>query len=215
MKCARLEARKSLDVFKPHFDQHSWGFLTISFHGNLRYSTTDSPAQWWSYWDAASECLRGLRKDGCIQGAIVREELSINSIAPIRVLPHVHAIVSYPDITSTVIDALIFDVHHALEASGEDNPLHPSIDFKPLVAEADFHRVWEYVYKPTLFYSAYDAKWDDDAPPQAKAILNHSMRDAIDAAIHIPYMRRQTHYLGNMRSASRDFIGVTQAASRN
>ena len=212
LKCARIEARSSLDVFKPHFDQHSWGFLTVSFHGNLAYSPTTSPAQWWRYWDASSMSVRNLRKFGHIQGAIIREELAINAIAPIRIIPHVHAIVSYPDITQSVQDELAFDVYSALENAGEDAPLHPSVHFEPLLTEMDFVRVWHYIYKPTLFYSAYEAKWNDDATPHAKNCLNQSMRTAIDAAIHIPSGRRQTHYLGNMRSGRRDFIGISRAA---
>ena len=210
LKCASLEARKSLNVFKPNFHNHSWGFLTISFHGDLPYSSTVSPAEWWRYWDATVHGVRQLNKAGYIQGAILREEIAINSIAPIRVLPHLHAIVSSPDVSDGVIDELGFDVYSYLDAQGEGVELLPSIRIQPLLTEDDFERVWFYIYKPTLFYDAYLAKWNDDATPQAKGCLNRSMHEAIDATIHIPFRRRQIHYLGNMRSSNRDFIGVLE-----
>ena len=210
LKCASLEARKSLNVFKPNFHNHSWGFLTISFHGDLPYSSTTSPADWWRYWDATGYGVRQLRKSGYIQGAILREEIKINSIAPIRVLPHLHAIVSSPDVSDGVIDELGFDVYSYLDTDGDGVALLPSIRFQPLLTEDDFERVWFYIYKPTLFYDAYLGKWNDDATPQAKSCLNRSMHEAIDATIHIPFRRRQIHYLGNMRSSNRDFIGVLE-----
>ena len=209
LKCARLEARKSLKVFRPLFGLHRWGFLTISFHNNLLYSRTVSTTQWLRYWDAASASVTNLRKQGFIQGAIVREELAINSIAPMRVLPHIHAIVSYPDITDSVKYTLASDVNSALQAAGEDAPLIPSIHFGALSTEEDFVRTWEYIYKPTLFYEAYSAKWDDEAMPRAKKCLNRSIHEAVEAAIHIPHGRRQIRYLGNMRSGTRHFIGVS------
>jgi hypothetical protein len=137
----------------PDFHHHTWGFLTVSFHGDLPYSSTVSPAEWWRYWDAT----------GFIQGAILREEIKINSIAPIRVLPHLHAIVSNPDVSNSVIDELGFDVYSYLDAQGERVKLLPSIRFQPLLTEEDFEKVWFYIYKPTLFYDAYLAKWNDDA----------------------------------------------------
>ena len=213
-KCASLEAQKSLNVFKSNVSHCSWGFLTISFHGDLPYSTTASPDEWWRYWNAAVHGVRILHQDHHIQGAILREEIKINSIAPIRVLPHLHAIVSQPDIGEGTIEGLAESVQSYLEEQGEELALPPSIQFKPLPTEDDVEKVWFYIYKPILFYEAYNAKWNDNATALVKERINRSMREAIEAVINIPFGRRQIHYLGNMRSTRRDFIGVTQPASR-
>jgi len=209
-KCADWEARKSLKAFKPVFNSHSWGFLTISFHGDLPYSLTESPTQWINYWNASFHGLKNLYKTGHIGGAISREEIKINSIAPIRILPHLHAIVSEQDITEAVMDELQFDVHSYLEALEPDSSLVPSIDFKPIPTEKDFETVWHYIYKPTNLYEAYETQWRDDATPSEKEALNSSIYDTINAVIQIPHGRRQINYVGHMRSNNRDFIGISQ-----
>jgi hypothetical protein len=208
-KCASLEARKSLDVFKPNFHNHSWGFLTVSFHGDLSYSTTGSASEWCRYWDASTKGVRELRKDRHLDGAIIREEMKFNSIDPIRVLPHIHAIIPQGELSEVAIQELTDFIQSYEDADGGTIDLQPSIRFKPLLTEVDFEKVWFYIYKPTLFFSAYYARWNDLASPEVKQRINRSAREAIEAAINIPFQRRQIHYLGNMRSAQHDsFIGV-------
>ena len=70
-----------------------------------------------------------------------------------------------PDIGEGAIEQLAESVQSYLEEQGEELALPPSIQFKPLLTEEDVEKVWFYIYKPTLFYEAYNAKWDDNATP--------------------------------------------------
>lgn len=206
--CAARAARRTLQTFQPRFHHHQWGFLTISYNGQIPL-TYHSGSDWWLYWDAARTALKRLVDTAGVNGAIVREELAIPHLSPTTALPHVHAIVPTSELSPEAFERIRNWVWGYRDDLGMGVELEPSIDFHPITTEDEFERHVYYLHKPHDLVSPYATRWDNDASTAEKTALNRSMRDLIEALIFHPKGRHQIDYHGNMRASSKNcFIGV-------
>ena len=206
--CAMRASRRTLKAFQPKFYQHQWGFLTISYDGQLPLNHL-SGSEWWLYWDAAKAALKRLVSTHGVEGAFYREEIAIPSLSPTTAIPHLHAIVPTDDLTPESLDRIKNWVCGHRDDMGSGVQLEPSINFKPIPTEDDFVRIVSYLHKPIDLVTPYVSIWDRNASREDKVALNRSMRDLIEATIMYPKGRNQIDYCGNMRASSKArFIGV-------
>ena len=103
--CAHRRRMKVLKTFLPCLGKMPLYFLTISFEGDLSFLPGDAFAVE-VYWDASVRAVKDMVNEGIFKGAFWSEELNLNSLLPLRVLPHVHVIVAADELNLSTIDDL-------------------------------------------------------------------------------------------------------------
>ena len=94
----------------PSFSRGHFYFVTLSFAGGLPFAGAGA-FDCLNYWNACKAALGSLIEQELIRGAFWVEEIKLLSLLPLRVMPHVHALV----------DADSFD-RPALEATMQKAP---------------------------------------------------------------------------------------------
>jgi hypothetical protein len=81
------------------FDEGPWAMFTFSFTGNLPLDFTSAVATPLShidlvtYWDAIRHAVRRMLEEGIIRGAVLAEEIHLDSLMPVAlVTPHSHVL---------------------------------------------------------------------------------------------------------------------------
>lgn len=87
---------------------------------------------WLVHWEACKSALVQLVRDQRIRGVFWSEELAVNSLLPVRVLPHVHAIVDADDVDVELIRDMEALVAAYLERHLDDGQLIPNVHGKPI-----------------------------------------------------------------------------------
>ena len=208
MHCARRNVQNTLRTFGPAFHRHQWGFLTLSYHGDLPFTHISGP-DWSRHWDAAKSAVKRLVANEIVGGAMIREELAILSLNPTSVQPHVHAIVPAGELSKAAEECLSSWMQGYRDDQGDGVSMPPSIKFERIATEEDFNRIVQYIHKPIDFVTPYVGLWGLVETYEEKVMINRAIRDAMEAVIVLTQGQRQIDYFGNMRAASkRSFIGV-------
>jgi hypothetical protein len=208
--CCFLERRHALARYVPCYDSGIWHFLTGSFTGDLKMTGTGDYYELLHYWDAYKIALQQLVKDKLIRGAFWTEELAVNSIAPVHVLPHIHATIEADSVDAEVIEKLNAAVSLNLKATLGPDHLAPNIQVKSLNSQRKLLSHLRYQVKPIKLVKAYDLAWSRALHNnRAGAVrLNSETTDLVLGYSSITNRRFKINYAGNLNPKTKLYIGV-------
>jgi hypothetical protein len=175
--CSFLSRQQALARYVPVYDSGIWHFLTGSFVGDLHMTGTNSYYDLLHYWDAYKRAMYQLVDDGLVRGVFWTEELAVNSIAPVHVLPHIHAIIEADAMGEGVVEALTTSVINNLRAAIGPDHLTPNFQIKSLNSQRKLLSHIQYQVKPIQIVRAYDVAW-------SRAV--HNIDKARFSSIHKP-----------------------------
>ncbi len=197
--CAFHRRRGLYERLLPSFGRVPLYFLTISFTSDLDFE----PAlgnRLDLYWNACTEALKSMKKGGYFTGVLAQEALHVSSLLPkTRVLPHVHALVSGPDLSGAVLEELrrrVANYRHVVRFPEKDEdgtiyevfePLVEFVELEPcsrtylIKTKTDLMRVLRYLTKPADFVTPYREAWDQfvNGDLDAAALLNQNAHDLV------------------------------------
>lgn len=141
-----------------------WSHVTISMKtppfAEIDLSESDEPrpperAEF--FWKAIRSALRGLFKEGLLEGAIVRDELAVLQFVPLKYSPHTHALVAGADFKS---EDFVAHFREAAVAEGlsPESPLE--VDIREVEDQRDFLGLLKYFSKPIPVHDAYTRAWN-------------------------------------------------------
>ncbi len=195
--------------YVPAFEDGTWHFLTGSYTGDLTMKGPTDAHDWLDYWDAYKLALNQLVKDGDLRGVYMTEELAVNSMLPVQVLPHIHCIIEASAITRDTVAKLKHLVTQHLY-SRFDQPLTPNIKVDAIKTQRSLFHHLRYMFKPINVVKAYDLAWAKALHNNRKLAqsLNSQTTDLVLGYAHVTTDRQKMHAKGNLDSRSKNFIGV-------
>lgn len=163
-----------------------------------------------AYWDAYKSSLQKVVKEGLIRGAFWTEELAINSISPVQVLPHVHAIIEASDLRETVVQQIRDLVVSNLRAALGPDCLAPNIQVKSLNSQNKLLSHTQYLLKPIRIVRAYESAWSRAIHNnRAGAVgLNSETTDLVLGYSSVTKDRTRINYAGNLSPKTKQYIGT-------
>jgi len=175
-------------------------------------NTTNDYYELLHYWDAYKIALQQLVKDKLIRGLFWTEELAVNSIAPVRVLPHIHATVEADSVDAEVIEKLNSAVVANLKATLGPDSLAPNVQVKSLNSQRKLLSHLRYQVKPIKLVKAYDLAWSRALHNnRAGAVrLNSETTDLVLGYSSITNRRFKINYAGNLNPKTKLYIGVKE-----
>jgi len=208
--CSFMARQRALIRYVPAYESGIWHFLTGSFTGDL---TMNTPADYYdllNYWDAYKLALRNLVKLKLIRGVFWTEELAVNSIAPTRVLPHIHATIEADSMDDETIRILKSSVVANLKTTLGPDCLAPNIQVKNLNSQRKLLSHVQYQIKPIKLVKAYDLAWSRAVHnDRAGAVnLNSQTTDLVLGYSCATKDRTKINYAGNLSPKAKMYIGT-------
>lgn len=211
--CSWREGHKAALTYVPRFDDGNWHFLTGSFKCDLTMNTPADVFDWLHYWDAYLFGLKELVKAGDVRGVYLAEELAVNSMLPVHVLPHVHCVIEADEVGEDVVAKLQQLVSQHLAAFFKTT-LVPNTKLEGIQsAHSLFHRL-RYMFKPINFVKAYENAWPVAASYNRHLAqqLNNQMTDLVMGYSLATNRRNKMTGFGNLSAKTRSkFIGIKKA----
>jgi hypothetical protein len=210
--CCFLERQRALAKYVPAYDSGVWHFLTGSFTGDLTMTGTNSYYDLQHYWDAYKLTLQQLVKDKLVRGVFWTEELAVNSIAPVHVLPHIHALIEADALDDETVELLKAGVVRNLEAALGPDCLTPNIKVKNLNSRRKLLSHVQYQLKPIQIVKAYDLAWSRSVHNnRAGAVqLNSQTTDLVLGYSTATKDRNKINYAGNLSPKTKLYIGTRE-----
>lgn len=208
--CSFLEKQHALARYVPVYESGIWFFLTGSFCGDLNMTGPSSYYELASYWDAYKSGLQKLVKDKLIRGVFWTEELAVNNIAPVQVLPHIHATIEADEMNDEMLIELKNSVVSNLKSVLGPECLAPNIQVKNLNSQRKLLSHLQYQIKPIKLVKAYDLAWSRALHnDRAGAVrLNSETTDLVLGYSHITNRRTKINYAGNLSPKAKMYIGT-------
>ena len=208
--CSFLEKQTALARYVPVYDSGQWFFMTGSFTGDLNMTGISSYFELQSYWDAYKLSLQQVVREGLVRGVFWTEELAVNSISPVQVLPHTHAIIESSGLSDAVVLAIRDLVTHNLRAALGPDCLAPNIQTKNLNSQRKLLSHTQYLLKPIKLVKAYDTAWSRAVHDnRAGAVrLNSEMTDLVLGYSSVTNRRDKINYAGNLSPRAKAYIGT-------
>lgn len=214
-RCACFKQLDLLAMFANCFHKGTFHSLTVSFAGSLPFDSVNG-VQVRSHWDALNRALKAMIASEAWSGAFWVNEVAIVNVAPLRVLPHAHAVVHSDQITPEQINELSALISGYIGTGDEpvEIALTPSIKHELIVDEESFEKAIRYLHKPINLYEHYERAWDamlSGADLTAQHI-NRSMRDFVEGIPVVTTGFHRSHYAGSCMSQKKwQFIGVQKS----
>jgi len=141
-----------------------------------------------------------------IRGFYMIEELAVNGIYHISVLPHIHAIIDADTLEAEEVQEKVLHIKSASEAKFE-RTLPIDVDIKPISSQRCLMDKIGYMFKPIEFVKAYERDW---LLHENKVRLNSNTTDLVVGYSHVNYRRSKMTYKGTLNSRCREFIGISK-----
>ena len=205
-RCAYARQRATLETFLPAYQPSSFVFVTLAFNGSLAISHADDLAAVIPLWNAIDAALKRLRSLNQIEGAFYVEEVAIIGFLPLRLQPHVHAILHTPNGKPDTPES----IRKQLGRSLRNLALSPSIEVAPLTSEECFANRLTYTTKAIDLVSRYRAALynDGSANLHSRLQVNHELRAFLHGWTQVTHARHAIRRLGTMHHASGHYIGM-------
>jgi len=194
--CAWLKGNDMWKRMTGLFPRASWSFLTISFREFTAFDGTDHNT-WLLRWDASVSAIQRLVGLGRIPGAIVREEMSVNSYEGREVNPHLHAILSCQQLDSDTVNLLKAFIRGYRDDSGFGVEAELSIESANITTEEELKRKVFYFTKETDLVTPYRSFGNIHEDCEF-GVVNKQCREFQESYLTGIFQHRQTHYLGNL-----------------
>ena len=211
--CCYLVRQRALARFVPVYELGQWFFLTGSFQGQLSMNTAQDYHELTCYWDAYKMALKELVDTKMIRGVYWTEELAVNTIAPVQVLPHIHAIVEADELSGETLLELSELVAQNLRAALGPDGLIPNIHTKNLNSQRKLLSHIQYQFKPIKIVRAYDLAWEhclhNDRSGAVK--LNSETTDLVLGYSTATKDRTKINFAGNLNPKTKSYIGTKTA----
>ncbi len=207
--CNFLVRRQALQTYVPAFDHGTWHFLTLSFHGQLGFNHATAYASL-DCWDACRDALQHLLDLHRVRGLHWTEELAIRSFLPLRVLPHVHAVVDADTFGEEDLAQLQQRMLAWRSHEGEALPREPDLDVRPIRTERSLFDRIRYLYKPLDLVPKYESAWPlASQNDRARAWeLNSQVRELAAGIFQIRKDRQRMNSKGSLNPKDKRFIGI-------
>lgn len=201
-RCSFLRQRNYLCRYLPSFHQGHWRFATLSYTGHLEFNSASSENAL-HLWDSAKTAILQIIENQDVSGAFWVEEIAILDFLPLRVIPHVHAILD-SELTPRRLRECF------LESMRSQNPLlPPTVNVQGIPSAKSLGQRLQYLVKPINLYRRYRERWD--AMRINARQLNLELSDFIHGYREITQFRHRIHVRGTLDPRSRkSFIGTTR-----
>jgi len=209
--CNYLIREQAVKTYVPAFDNGTWHFLTLSFVGNLPFDSANLQATL-DCWDACKDALQALHRDKVVAGLHWTEELAVLSFLPLRVMPHVHALVDCHDFDDEQIERLRLHLSNWQNEYGEPLDLVPDIDVRPISTHRSLLDRTRYLYKTINLSRPYDTAWVNfiDEERTRAWELNSQARELAAGVFEARKDRNRMHSKGTLNPRAKEFIGVAK-----
>jgi len=229
--CAHCSYRRRtllLERFLTQFSCSRWWFLTISFEGELLSLEGCVAEDMGLYWSACHQAVRSLVNDGSFLGAVKVEELHVESLLPLVVLPHCHFLIAAEDFTVGHIEQVkqLVLAHRGLTPDWEAGELvrdeaervelEVSTRTYPLPTVGDFARVLGYLVKPLDLVTPYLSAWPEAVLNERDCVpeLNENVVEFFHGYDVNCHSRHQLDYMGILDGRSRSRCIAVPKATR-
>jgi hypothetical protein len=209
--CNYVIREQAVKTYVPAFDQGNWHFLTLSFAGQLPFDSANIGATI-DCWDACKNTLRSMHASRQVSGVHWIEELAVLSFLPLRVMPHVHALVDADDFGDDQIERMRLHLSNWRNEYGEGVELAPDIDIRPISTARSLLDRTRYIYKPINLARPYDVAWHNHvAGDRSRAWeLNSQARELAAGIFEVRKMRNRMDSKGTLNPRAKGFIGVAK-----
>ena len=210
--CNYLFREQAVNTYVPAYHNGNWHFLTISFRGHLAFDSANASISL-DYWDACKAALEQSVDSKLVKGAHWTEEIAILSFLPLRVMPHIHAIVDADTFGEEQIDQLNQTLTTRHREEKEPLELMPDIDVRPINSERSLLDRVRYLYKPINIAPKYEAAWtvaEDNNRARAWE-LNSEAREFAAGIFDVRKMRFRMYSKGTLNPKAKVFIGIKRA----
>lgn len=214
--CNYLVRERAVRTYVPAFDMGTWHFVTLSFQGNLPFDSMNIGSTI-DLWDACKSTLASLHTDGLISGVHWTEEIAILSFLPLRVMPHVHALVDAPAFGDPQLQHMLQHLSNWRNQAGEPIPLVPDIDVRPIATPRSLLDRTRYAYKPIDLARPYGVAWVNHIEDnRGKAWeLNSQAREMISGIFEARKKRDRMRSKGTLEPRTKGFIGIPKDERAN
>ena len=208
---SRVKYEKWL-TYVPVFEDGTWFFITGSWKGDLPFSTgsaTQDSFEWVEHWDAYRKAFASLVDSNDINGFYLVDELAINSMLPVRALPHVHAIVEAGWFEDEQIEKLRSAVEDRI-ASAHEEHLKPDIEVSAIASAGSLMSILRYMHKPLSMTTAYESAWEQQCSNTRDRAteLNSQATDLVMGFAEVTKRRNKMSAKGSLNPREGRFIGV-------
>lgn len=195
--------------FVPAYFDGNWFFMTGSYKGSLGMNSSTEAYIWLDYWTLYKESLEVMMSEKLIRGFHVVEELAVNNILEVSVLPHVHAVIDADEVDAEMV---LEAVESVKTSSGDKYALMLASDVvvDPITSQESLMDRLRYIYKPINLVTAYERDWREHCgsdADQARKLNNHAT-DLVLGYSHINYRHAKMHSKGTLDSKSKNHIGI-------
>jgi hypothetical protein len=193
----------------PAFEDGTWFFVTGSYTGQLTMSNPGDAFDWLHYWEAYKSALQSLVGSGDVRGVFWTEELAVNSMFPVKVLPHVHCVIEADGVDEDVQAKLNQLVTQHLAGVLEEH-LMPNLRIARISSDRSlFHHI-RYTVKPIKLLKAYDLAWLRAVAHNRHWAqqLNSQFTDLVLGYSQVTTDRDKINTKGNLKPGTKNFIGV-------
>lgn len=209
--CNYLVREEAVRTYVPAFDEGTWHFLTLSFAGSLPFDSANMPATL-DCWDACKDALLALHSDNAVAGVHWTEEFAVLSFLPLRVLPHVHALVDAHEFGDEQVEQVRRHLTTWRNEYGESLDLVPDIDVRPIRTPRSLLDRTRYIYKPINLCRPYDTAWTNHIENDRSTAweLNSQARELAAGIFEARKDRVRMHSKGTLNPRAKGFIGISK-----
>lgn len=214
--CNYLVREQAVRTYVPSFDDGNWRFLTLSFAGSLPFDSANLGSNI-DCWDACRSALQALQENKAVNGLHWTEELAVLSFLPLRVMPHVHAIVDAHEFGDEQVEQLRNHLTQWRNAYGEPLDLVPDIDVRPVSTPRSLLDRTRYLYKPINLSRPYDTAWANHIGDDRSRAweLNSQARELAAGIFEARKDRNRMYSKGTLNPRAKEFIGIPKANAAN
>lgn len=210
--CSYLTGRDVQLSLVPAYSDGNWFFITGSYRGSLPMPTLNSAFDWLQYYDAYKSALDRQVADEAIRGYYFVEELAVNHLQQVDVLPHIHAVVDCDGFSDEMVLEVGQTVLSDLDAHDAEL-LVPAIDVEPIQTQRSLMDHLRYMFKPINLVRPYSNDWQEHCSSDRRQAvqLNSNTTDVVLGYSHTNYRRNKMQCKGTLNSRCNEYIGVAKS----
>ena len=161
---------------------------------------------WIAHWDLYKEALKCMTANLQIHGFYMIEELAVNMIYNISVLPHIHAIIDSDALDAEDVQEAVQEVKSFSEAKYEAI-LPTDVNIQPITSQRSLMDHIKYMFKPINLVKAYERDW---LLYEDKITVNNHATDLVLGYSNVTNRRPKMSYKGTLNAKSKKFIGISK-----